>query len=350
MIDEVIKNHQVLIFAGTGGVGKTTTSAAVGMRAAELGFKTLVLTIDPARRLVSALGLKELNQTTKVAEFGKGEMFASMIDYKSVFDDFVRSVSSNEKVAERVLRNPLYKQLSTNLAGSQEYTSLERLYRAVEEEGFEKIILDTPPSQHAVDFLKAPQKIYALFDSSIFKWFISKGGNDPNFVQKLFQKGTRMALKQLEVLTGTDFIENLADFFESIEELSQSIRERSASVQNLLSSKRTAFVLVTSFDETKLEEASGFNSLLKKYGYRVAMTIVNRAFPFQKESGVRVERGEIERLYNQLVSYYEDRLELAKSLRDSQGGERATLFVPDLPFELNDLSELGIMKERIVNG
>lgn len=185
-MDDLIKRNKIIVCAGSGGVGKTTVSAALGVRAAELGLRVLVLTIDPAKRLATSLGLVPGQaDEVKVQNFDcDGALFAAAIDPEKIFGEFIKASAKNPEAAERLLRNRLYKQLATTFSGSQEFTSLERLAVAAESASYDLVILDTPPAQHALEFLEAPAKIYALFQDSITKWFVG-GGQSSGLFQNL---------------------------------------------------------------------------------------------------------------------------------------------------------------------
>ncbi|NQZ01553.1 MAG: ArsA family ATPase [Bdellovibrionales bacterium] len=285
MLDRLL-DLDVIVCAGSGGVGKTTMSSTLGVWAAQQGKKVLVLTIDPAKRLANALGLdsSELNKPGQVQGLkASGELHASMIDSQEIFDSFIRKCAPNEQAAERLFANSLYKQLSTTLSGSQEFTSLEALLQAKESGNYDLIILDTPPSQHAIDFLRAPERIFALFQKSITQWFI-KGSGDVGLFRKLVNQGTKTALSALEAVTGSKFIQELSDFFESMAELQDEVGQRSIQVHRLLSSERTGFVLITGFDRAKLVEAEKFQRDLRTAGASLSLVLVNRAKPASYES------------------------------------------------------------------
>ncbi len=291
-------NRRVLVAVGSGGVGKTTMAAALGVRARQLGRRALVLTVDPAKRLATAMGLDLSNDEVRVvrrierdttaslgaADFSPaGEVYAAVIDSKKTFDDFVRRYAKDKDLIERLMRNQLYRQLSTTLAGSQEFTALERLLAASEAKDYDLVILDTPPTQHALDFLSAPDRIRSLFQDSITKWFMNPTENKSwvgsLLSGELLARGTRLALRSLEALTGAKFIEELIDFFASVRSIQGQLRDRSEAVQKLLLSRDTGFVLVTSFDEAKLTEAQHLQGELRNRGYRLEVCILNRAFP-----------------------------------------------------------------------
>lgn len=298
----------MIVCAGSGGVGKTTVASALGVRAAQhLGRRVLVLTVDPARRLATALGL-DLNSTEEhkvPLEPCKGEMSAAVIDSKKIFDDFIRRHASQAEIIERIMKNRLYEQLSTTLSGSQEFTALERLLQAYESGRFDLIILDTPPTKHAMDFLTAPLRISTLFQDTVTKWFSNPGGKATGFIANLVSRGTRAALKSLEVLTGGVFIDELLDFFGAIRSIQQVLRDRSETIRLLLTGKEAAFLVVTSFDAAKLREAQYLKSELDRLDYHLRGVIINRAFPLGVPSEISGgEQGS--EAYEKVLNFYRE--------------------------------------------
>ncbi len=296
---------KIIICAGTGGVGKTTVSASLGLCFAHQGKKVLVLTLDPARRLISALGLDSSDEEIRVDLKTKGELWASMIDPAKIFDRFIHRVSTSETQAQKLLKNPLYFQLSRSLNGSQEFTSLERLLEAWESKKYNLIILDTPPSQHAVDFLKAPEQIFSLFQDSITKWFIQKNGG---LLNSIFHRGTQAVLSALERITGSQFVGELSDFFASMSDMQQVVASRSIRVHQLLTQAETSFLLVTGYDEAKLREAQMFAKEIRRGGYKLGGVVINRSFPEeQKSSGLPKENKEF---YQNVKNYFAHKIKL----------------------------------------
>lgn len=268
---------KVLVCAGSGGVGKTTMSAALGLALAEQGQRVMVLTIDPAKRLAQALGIQNHLEEVKVPH-GSGRLSAGVIEPEVIFDRFVRESCTTPEAAERLLKNRLYRQLSRSLSGSQEFTALERLLTVYESGQYDVILLDTPPAEHALDFLRAPNRIYSLFQESVTKWFVRPEEEAPLW-QRLMNRGTQTVLNALERVTGASFIRELADFFQSMAALQLRVSERSRKVHELLTGRQTGFILVTGFDQVKLTEAEEFLSELKSSGYDLKGVLVNRAFP-----------------------------------------------------------------------
>jgi anion-transporting ArsA/GET3 family ATPase len=340
---------KVIVCCGTGGVGKTTTAAAMGVRLAREGKRTLVLTIDPARRLAQALGLKgTLSQDVKVEDPRlHGRFFATMLDAQSVFDRFIRRAAPTPEVAEKLLNNHLYQQLATSLSGSQEFTSLERVLTAVESGDYDVLILDTPPSQNAVDFLRAPSRIVSLFQDSVTKWFRTDEGQK-GFFAKILSTGTRTVMAALERATGSQFIRELSEFFQQMSHLQRQVQERSLLVHKLLTSPSTGFVLVTGFDELKLKEAMEFQKDLSESGYNLRGMIVNRCFPdWTWETGdlatsKQPAAAALHEYYLLMRRQFEHRLVLTTELEQQIGGI-PLIKIPEMktsPQGLDDLIEL----------
>lgn len=273
---ELLKSHRVLICAGTGGVGKTSLSSSLGVLAARNGLRTLVLTIDPAQRLAQALGIKkETGVDVPVASVNG--LWASMMDPRKEFDEFVLG-SVDNGIARALFKNRLYQQLVSNLNGSQEFTSLLRLLNSVESEKYDLVILDTPPTQNAVDFLRAPEKLTMLFQDSVIGWFADTSENE-GWLRRALHRGTRLVTSALESVTGSTFLAELKDFFTHISHLKGKIANISRRVNELLHSEKTGFVLITGFDESKLKEALEFQGDLRHEGLQLRMVVVNRWFP-----------------------------------------------------------------------
>jgi anion-transporting ArsA/GET3 family ATPase len=274
---EFLKSRKVLVCAGSGGVGKTTLSAALGVCAAKAGIRTLVLTIDPAQRLAQSLGMSsEAGRVVNVP--GVERLHALMIDPKREFDEFVLG-SVESSIAKGLFENRLYKQLVSNLNGSQEFTSLLRLLKSTQSGEYDLVILDTPPTQNAVDFLKAPDRLYALFQDSVMGWFAQRPESQGGFVRRTFNRGTRMVTSMLEALTGSAFLRELRDFFDHLLHLQAKVSAVADNVRALLHSSETGFLLITGFDQSKLKDAIEFQYDLKNEGLHLSGVILNRWFP-----------------------------------------------------------------------
>lgn len=355
MSQGIFKNAKILVCVGSGGVGKTTVAASLGVLAASEGKKVLVLTIDPAKRLAQTLGIEGSKDITRVpGQNFSGELFASVIDHKKTFDDFVARAAKKSDAIERIYRNRLYQQLSTNLSGSQEFTALEKLYACYESQQFDLIILDTPPTKHAIDFLHAPQKLSALFTEGVAKWFRDPEGKKSGFFGHLLQAGTRQVLKILETLTGSSFIHELGDFFVNIEQWQGQLLKRTVDVHRMLVAPSTHFCLVTSFDQAKLKEAEYFSREINRGGYHLTTVVLNRVFPYWLDLGSEVQSGrghkELEALYAQMRSYYYQKDLIYQSFEAKIRNQVRVFRIPDLVKDIADISGLEELSRLIVEG
>ena len=272
-----MKSTQVIVCIGCGGVGKTTVSASLGYLLADQGYKTLVLTIDPAKRLATTLGIEGTKEITEVPGVQlKGKLFASVIDHQTVFNDFIKRASGAGADVTPIFRNRLYQQMSTNLSGSQEFTALEKLYSAYESGEYDWIVLDTPPSKHAIDFLNAPQKLSALFNDSVAKWFRNTDGN-AGLLSQIISTGARQVIQILESLTGSEFVKELRLFFSYIHSWQDKLESRIIQVHKLLVSSNTQFFLISSLDEVKMTEALSLGQEVRKQGFPLNKIIINKS-------------------------------------------------------------------------
>jgi anion-transporting ArsA/GET3 family ATPase len=334
MLVELLKTKSAIVCVGSGGVGKTTTAAALGLQAAEMGRKAVVLTVDPARRLATTLGLStSTSQEVQVCSTASGgELWASLIHPREIFDEFIRGCASNEAEAQRLIQNRLYQQLATRLSGSQEFTSLEKLYQLKTKQNFDIIILDTPPAQNAVDFLLAPDRLLNLFQDSITKWFIG-GTEEKSLWRSLIGFGTMKALKSLEFLTGAGFIQELMDFFAAMRSFQRQIGEHAVTVQAVLRQPSTSFVLVTGFEAAKLSEAEQVTLDLKGMGFLLSTVIINRAHPqwlkaVPSANDVAQLPEDWANFFKETKSYYEGRLALYQKFAQTQNKDCEVLLVP----------------------
>ncbi|MBX2988254.1 MAG: ArsA family ATPase [Bdellovibrionaceae bacterium] len=341
-----------MVFVGSGGVGKTTLAAAAGLLAARAGKKVLVLTIDPSRRLASTLGIEGSTEATKVPGFeGPGELWASIVDHRRTFDEFVMKAAKHAPGAEKILKNGLYRQLTTTLAGSQDFSALEKLYSCYKDGGYDVLILDTPPAQHAREFLEAPAKIAALFQEGIARWFRDPQSGGAGFLQKIVSTGTRQVLKVLETLTGSDFIRELGDFFRTIEGWQGRLQERTTAVHRLLVSDETRFYLVTGFDRAKWLEAESFARDIRQAGYHLGRVIVNRAWPqWLAEKTEAPLDPELEPLHQRFVEYDRKRAEALDRFTADWRGEQKVLRLPELSERVYDLQGLAKVAEALSRG
>lgn len=256
---EVIAGHSVVICAGCGGVGKTTIAAALALHGAAQGRRTVVLTIDPARRLADALGLATLgNVPRRVRTDAPGPLFAMMLDQKAAWDQLIKRYAPSAEVAQRILANRFYQHLSESFAGSQEYMAVEQLAHLAASAEYDLIVVDTPPAQHALEFLDAPRRIADFLDRQIIRWFVKPYFAAGWTTLQALNRGASSFLKRLEDATGVAALMEVSEFFTSMSALFEGFEARVRSVYSLFRSPRTAFVLVATPEEQVLEEAFSF--------------------------------------------------------------------------------------------
>ncbi|OFZ20375.1 MAG: hypothetical protein A2Z20_07870 [Bdellovibrionales bacterium RBG_16_40_8] len=347
-IDEILKSCKVLICVGSGGVGKTTTSAALGVRAAQIGLKVLVMTIDPAKRLKAALGIGD-NSSSGVKVAGQnysGQLYATLLNAEEIFKKFILSASTDAELAERLLRNKLYEQLSTTLSGSQEFTSLLQLSKIVDEEEYDLVILDTPPAQHAVDFLEAPAKINALFQDSMVRWFVGDN-NEGGFIRKIISRGTQTVLHALEKITGSNFMRELSDFFVSIRAVQNQIGQRSEQVQKIITRPTTVFFLITAFDQAKLREGELLHNYLEGRGCHMKAVLINRAFSIWGGVVERPKHPQLQQIYEGWRGYHEQREQIFAQFSKKWSKKLPVARIPDLNSDISGLNGLEVVANEI---
>jgi anion-transporting ArsA/GET3 family ATPase len=280
-VADVIADKRIVICGGSGGVGKTTVSAAIAMGAAARGRKVAVVTIDPAKRLANSLGLKELGNEPALVDpelFGpagvemKGELWAMMLDPKRTFDDLIDRLAPNKKSRDEVLSNRIYQELSNAVAGSQEFTAMAKLYDLDRSHDFDLIVLDTPPSRNALDFLDAPDRLTQFFEGRALQVFLRPTG----LATRIMGRGTGMVFGVLKRVTGIDLLEDLAVFFRALSGMLDGFKERAQAVSALLGDPGTVFLLVTSPEREPIDEAIFFWRKLKAARMPFGGVVVNR--------------------------------------------------------------------------
>lgn len=279
-----LAGKKLVVCVGSGGVGKTTVSAAIALEQALAGQRVLVITIDPAKRLAQALGLTTLSNDERQVDAAclraaglspKGELYAAMLDTQAAFEALIRRITPSPLEAERILNNAIFRQISTSLTGSPEYVAMERLYDLTRRGAYDLIVLDTPPTKNALDFLEAPNRLASFLDERIVHAFEKAGAKS----QSRWFKGPAATLyKLLGVLFGERFVGDLGEFFAAFNGLYGGFRERAREVEALLRAEETAFVLVTAAARGPLDEALFFLRKLRESGINPKAAIVNRAF------------------------------------------------------------------------
>ena len=357
-IAEVIADKRIVICGGSGGVGKTTASAAIAMGAAARGRKVAVVTIDPARRLANSLGLEELGNEPALVDPQlfpaagiemEGELWAMMLDPKRTFDDLIDRLAPNEKSRDEVLANRIYQELSNAVAGSQEFTAMAKLYELDRNHDFDLIVLDTPPSRNALDFLDAPDRLTQFFEGRALQVFLRPTG----LAARVMGRGTGMVFGVLKRVTGIDLLQDLAVFFRSLSGMIDGFKERAQAVNKLLADPGTVFLLVTSPEREPIDEAIFFWRKLKAARMPFGGVVVNRVHhDLLGDAEVEDVSAELaaelgDKLAARVADNFRDYHVLAR--RDAQNIERLgkqlrddrLLLIPYLDEDVHDVEGLG---------
>jgi len=278
---QLISTADIIVCCGSGGVGKTTTAAALAVAGARAGRKACVVTIDPAKRLADALGLESLtNRPNRIPGDWPGELWALMLDTKGTFDDLVHRYAATPEQGQSILDNRLYRNISGALSGTQEYMAMEKLYE-LHEGGvpdvpdFDLVVVDTPPTRNALDFLDAPRRLTAFLDNRIFRLLITP----TKAYLRAVSVATQTFLKTISKVVGAEVVGDAMAFFTAFEGMEEGFRDRAQAVRDLLAAPQTAFVLVTSPRPDAVEEASYFASKLTEAEIGVDALVVNRLHP-----------------------------------------------------------------------
>jgi anion-transporting ArsA/GET3 family ATPase len=283
-VAERLEGKRMCIVAGSGGVGKTTTAAALAMGLAAEGRRVAVVTIDPARRLADSLGLEELGNEPRLVDRERfaghglqmrGELWAMMLDAKRTFDELIERLAPDERTRDDILGNRIYAELSGAVAGSQEFTAIAKLYELDRSGRFDVIVLDTPPSRNALDFLDAPDRLTHFFEGRAVKLFLAPTG----LAAKVMGRGTGVVFSILKRVTGVDLLTDLGTFFRALSGVLDGFVERAAGVKALLADPATTFLIVTSPQREPVAEAIYFHGKLREAGMPFGGLIVNRVDP-----------------------------------------------------------------------
>ena len=283
-----LEDRRVAVVVGSGGVGKTSVAAAIALSRAMRGGRALVCTIDPARRLASALGLGSLGNAETLVPPGaferaglvpQGQLFAMMLDVKRTWDDLVARHAPDVATRDRILGNRIYQQVSGALAGSQEYMAMEKLYELSSERDYDLIVLDTPPTAHALDFLEAPDRILDFVGNETARRLFAPAIDAGRLGARILQVGTGFVAKTLSRFTGSDVLSDVGDFLGQFQGMYDGFKDRASEVRSLLTRPEVGFVLVASPSPLSVDEALFFHDHLRTAGMPVAGSVANRVTP-----------------------------------------------------------------------
>ena len=358
-LGDVLAGKEICICAGSGGVGKTTTSAAIATGMAAPGLKVCVLTIDPAKRLADSLGLKELGNEARQVDPAlferqgvevKGELWAMMLDAKATFDELVARQAPDEESRDRVLENRIYQQISSALAGSQEYMAMEKLFELHSEGKYDLLVLDTPPTRNALDFLDAPKRLTQFIEGRSMKMFMKPTG----LAAKVAGRGTSVVLGVLKRILGFDLLSDLAEFFSAFSGMVEGFQARAKRVDKLLAEPGTCFLVVCGPQGEPVDEAVYFHRKLVEAKLPFGGVIVNKVhYPAEQLGGegddlpaALAEKLGDEDLARRVAANFSDYQALAE--RDARNIEHLTnelqtksvIRVPYLDADVHDLAGL----------
>jgi anion-transporting ArsA/GET3 family ATPase len=364
---ERLKDKRVCICLGAGGVGKTTTSAAIGLGLAARGKKVAVVTIDPAARLASALGLDRLSgeptliDAALLAEHGvecEGELWAMMHDSKGTFDQIVTRLAQEEGEREEILANPIYRELSTAVAGSQELSAMAKLYELHYEHDFDVIVLDTPPSRNALDFLETPRRLLSFLEGRALRVFLAPGG----IAARVFGRSTGIVFSIFARVTGVDMLGDLSTFFRSLSGVIDGFGERTRGVNALLRDPTTSFMIVTSPEPEPAREVPFLAKRLHEANMPLGGLIINRVHLdglgersleqvqelLADDLGERLAQRVASNLADFDVLVRRDRQTIARL--SEQLSEPAPILIPHLDAEVRDLAGLARLAAYLFEG
>jgi anion-transporting ArsA/GET3 family ATPase len=371
-IDRLIDDQRtrIIVCCGSGGVGKTTTAAALGLRAAQRGRDVVVLTVDPARRLAQSMGLSELDNNPRRIEGieGDGELHAMMLDMKRTFDEIVEAHSDPDR-AKQILANPFYQSLSSSLSGTQEYMAMEKLGQLHRSGAWDLIVVDTPPSRNALDFLDAPERMGRFLDGRFMKILAAPAKTGGRFGVKVLSAGFSMFTSVINKVIGVQLLRDVQTFVAAFDTMFGGFRERAQKTYELLQTPGTAFLVVASPEPDALREASYFVERLAEERMPLAGLVVNRvhevdhtgygagasmlsAARSQAAAEMLAERGE-HALTAALLRLHAERMQLAA--REGRLREHFTSAHPAVPVvavpaqaeDVHDLEGLGLVGDAL---
>ncbi len=276
VLGTLVEDRAVIVCCGSGGVGKTTVAAALAVAAALRGRRACVVTIDPARRLADALGATGVgNEPREIAGPWPGQLNVLMLDATSTFDDLVRRYARDPGQADRILANRLYRNLASVLSGTQEYMATEKLFELHEEGTFDLVVVDTPPTRRALEFLDAPRRVESFLDNRIFRTFVAPGSS----YLRVASLAGQLVLRSIARVAGAEIVDDTLAFFNAFQGMEQGFRDRAARVERLLAEESTGFVLIATPRRDAIDDARYFVGELGRRHGAVDALVVNRIHP-----------------------------------------------------------------------
>jgi anion-transporting ArsA/GET3 family ATPase len=354
---ELLEGRRIVVCAGSGGVGKTTTAAAIAMGMAERGLKVAVVTIDPAKRLADSLGLEELGNEPRLvdpqrfSDHGieiRGELWALMLDAKRTFDALIERLAPDPATRDEVLANRIYQQLSSAVAGSQEFTAIAKLYELDQEGDYDLLVLDTPPSRNALDFLDAPSRLTGFFQGRAIKMFLRPAG----LGGRILGRGTGVVFGLMERLTGVDLLHDLSVFFRALGGMIDGFTERARRVGALLEDPGTTFLIITAPRHDPVEEAIFFHRKLAAAAMPFGGLVVNRLHTSPGPDGALPDgldadlAARVVTAAHELEALAEREAENVELLR-TRLGDPPMILVPELDGDVHDVEGLARVRGHL---
>lgn len=354
---------KVIVVCGAGGVGKTTTAAALALRAAEHGRRAVVLTIDPARRLAQALGVAELTNTPQRVDLGAdhpGELHAMMLDMRRTFDDMVLENAEPGR-AEQILSNPFYQTIATSFSGTQEYMAMEKLSQLAASDQWDLVVVDTPPSRSALDFLDAPQRLSSFLDGRMIRLLSAPARAGGFGLRRVVGGAVGLAAKGVSTIIGGQMLNDAAAFVQAFETMFGSFRERSRATYELLRRPSTAFIVISAPEPDALREAAYFVDRLSTENMPLVGLVLNRTHPtlcelspaLARDSAGKLDTAGDAQLAAAVLRVHADQAVTAERevrllTRFTHAHPRVPLVgVPALPFEVADLEALRALGDEL---
>jgi anion-transporting ArsA/GET3 family ATPase len=377
-LDQLVMSRRVLVVVGAGGVGKTTTAAALAVAAAQRGRNVLCLTIDPAKRLAEALGLQSMTDEAQAISpdlFARegmslpGSLTAMMLDASATFDQLVLKYSPSPERAKRLLDNKLYQYVSRSLAGTREYMAMEKLVAVQNDPRFDLVVLDTPPTTNALDFLDAPERLVEALDSPAIRWFIEAFQSTGKLSLNLLARSAAAVLRGLGRITGGGFLEAMAEFISELNDLLGGFRERAKIVEAALRSPEVSFVLATSPAPMNIQEVLYFSDRLEHSRMPRGAFVVNRFRlpppaaddpPSESDAASAIAAHAValeDSGPSRLVQAHADAVHLAildamhvRGLDERARGKVPIVRIPELPADVHDLTSLRRLSDMLMSG
>jgi anion-transporting ArsA/GET3 family ATPase len=346
-----IFERKMILCCGTGGVGKTTTSAALALQAALAGKKVGLITIDPAKRLATSLGLRRLHGDPQpldavlekaVGHKIPGSLSALMLDSENTFYRFLLDVGG-EEVHDRFRASALFEVIAGNFGGAHDYLAMEKLHELHSSGRYDLLVLDTPPARHTLDFLDAPEMIRRFFDDRIFSWFLT-APRTSSMAEKLRAKGAQAALGVLEKLTGEGVIGDFVALAPHIYQVKNAFVERQEKVRKLLTSKEAGAVFISSPLDLSRGEAKPFLADAREKGVRILAFVMNRSLshlaPEREPRGYKSAPASVQENYRRLRFLVEEEEKNLRLLKEMAGKSHPLLTIPELEEDIHDLPSL----------